>query len=68
MSSGTRRNETWVERFTVHGSRLNLYPACPAVPCSIPKDSAAYLDRVAPEDGAGVKFFPVELKDRSTGA
>jgi len=34
---------------------LTLYPACPAMSCSIPKDSAAYLDRVAPEDGTGVK-------------
>ena len=30
-------------------------PACPAVPRSIPKDSAAYLTRVAPGDGTGVK-------------
>jgi len=37
-------------------------PACPAVPRSIPKDSAAYLTGVAPADGTGVK--PGLIKDK----
>jgi hypothetical protein len=34
----------------------NTCPACPAVPSSIPKDSAAYLTRVGPADRTGVEF------------
>jgi len=45
--------------------------ACPAVPRSIPKDSAGYLTGVAPVDGTGVEIkpllFPIIDKCRDIG-